>query len=89
MHAGIRRFAPRLMPNYVETYRGQPVNLEDMLGTIMGLSLLVIDGMPKLGDALPVQEAEDYFYLWRAFAGSDGYSSTGSARKRCVGTSDA
>lgn len=68
MHAGIRRFAPRLMPQYIDTYRGQPVNLEDMLGTIMGLSLLVIDGMPKLGDALPEDEAEDYYYLWRAFA---------------------
>lgn len=68
MHAGIRRFAPTLMPEYCSTYRGQPVNLEDMLGTIMGLSLLVIDGLPKLGDALPKNEAEDYYYLWRAFA---------------------
>jgi hypothetical protein len=68
MHAGIRRFAPRLLPDYIATYRGQPVNLEDMLGTIMGLSLLVIDGMPKLGDALPERDAEDYYYLWRAFA---------------------
>ncbi|MGV3709640.1 MAG: oxygenase MpaB family protein [Gemmatimonas sp.] len=68
MHAGIRRFAPRLLPDYIATYRGQPVNLEDMLGTIMGLSLLVIDGMPRLGDALPEQDAEDYYYLWRAFA---------------------
>lgn len=68
MHAGIRRFVPRLMPNYTDTYRGQPVNLEDMLGTIMGLSLLVIDGMPMLGDVLPANEAEDYYYVWRAFA---------------------
>ena len=68
MHAGIRRFAPRLLPNYIEAYRGQPVNFEDMLGTIMGLCLLVIDGMPKLGDALPKNQAEDYYYLWRAFA---------------------
>lgn len=68
MHAGIRRFAPKLLPNYESTYRGKPVNFEDMLGTIMGLSLLVIDGMPKLGDALPNADAEDYYYLWRAFA---------------------
>lgn len=68
MHAGIRRFSPGLLPEYETTYRGKPVNFEDMLGTIMGLSLLVIDGMPKLGDALPEQDAEDYYYLWRAFA---------------------
>lgn len=68
MHAGIRRFAPKLLPNYETQFRGAPVNFEDMLGTIMGLSLLVVDGMAQLGDALPEQEAEDYYYLWRAFA---------------------
>jgi len=68
MHAGIRRFAPRMLPNYEKQYRGAPVNFEDMLGTIMGLSLLVIDGLPRLGDALSRQEADDYYYLWRAFA---------------------
>jgi hypothetical protein len=68
MHAGIRRFAPRKLPNYVAMFRGEPVNFEDMLGTIMGLSLLVIDGMPRLGDAFSDQEADDYYYLWRAFA---------------------
>ncbi len=68
MHAGIRRFAPRMLPNYVTMYRGAPVNFEDMLGTIMGLSLLVIDGLPRLGNALSDQDAGDYYYLWRAFA---------------------
>ena len=68
MHAGIRRFAPMKMPDYESRFRGAPVNFEDMLGTIMGLSLLVIDGMPRLSDGLSEQEAEDYYYLWRAFA---------------------
>lgn len=68
MHAGIRRFAPAKLPDYETKYAGAPVNFEDMLGTIMGLSLLVIDGLPKLSDALREQEAEDYYYLWRAFA---------------------
>ncbi|MEP6781110.1 MAG: oxygenase MpaB family protein, partial [Gemmatimonadaceae bacterium] len=68
MHAGIRRIVPRQMPDYAAKYGGEAVNLEDMLGTIMGLSLLVVDGLPKFYDALDDQDAEDYYYLWRAFA---------------------
>ncbi|MEP6762784.1 MAG: oxygenase MpaB family protein [Gemmatimonadaceae bacterium] len=68
MHAGIRRIVPRVLPDYSTKYDGAPVNLEDMLGTIMGLSLLVIDGVPKLYDSLSEDDAEDYYYLWRAFA---------------------
>lgn len=68
MHAGIRALMPRRLPGYAQSFGGPPVNLEDMLGTIMGLSLLVIDGVPKLWDALSEREAEDYYYLWRAFA---------------------
>lgn len=68
MHAGIRKIIPRHMPDYPAKYGGEAVNLEDMLGTIMGLSLLVIDGVPKFYDSLAEQDAEDYYYLWRAFA---------------------
>lgn len=68
MHAGIRKFAPAKLPGYEVRFRGPPVNFEDMLGTIMGLSLLVIDGLPKINDALSERDAEDYYYLWRAFA---------------------
>jgi hypothetical protein len=67
MHAGIRTVVPRYLPDY-EARFGTPVNLEDMLGTIMGLSLLVIDGMPRLGVGLGTQDADDYYYLWRTFA---------------------
>ena len=45
-----------------------PVNHEDMLATIMGFSLLLIDGIRRLGLPLAAEEAEDLYYLWRTFA---------------------
>ncbi len=68
MHAGIRQFLPRMVPDYNARYGGPPINLEDMLGTIMGLSLLVIEGVPKLWNEPSREAAEDYYYIWRAYA---------------------
>ncbi len=67
LHAGVRAIAPRYRPLYREQY-GVPVNLEDMLATIMGFSYLVVDGVDKLGVPLTRQEADDNYYLWRTFA---------------------
>ena len=47
---------------------GVPVNLEDMLATIMGFSWLLVDGTKRLGVPFTEQEAEDNYYLWRVFA---------------------
>ena len=68
MHAGIRQFLPSIVPDYKERFGGPPINLEDMLGTIMGLSLLIIEGVPKLWGQPSKQDAEDYYYIWRAYA---------------------
>ena len=67
LHAGVRHLVPKHLPDYREKYQ-VPSNLEDMLGTIMGFSLLVIDGLAELGHALPPEDAEDFYYLWRVFA---------------------
>ena len=67
LHAGVRAIAPRYRPDYREKY-GVPVNLEDMLATMMGFSYLVVDGVRKLGVPFTTQEAEDNYYLWRTFA---------------------
>ena len=69
LHAGVRRIArrqPRLR-DYERTY-GVPVNHEDMLATIMGFSLLVIEGFERLDMPLSPGEAEDFYYIWRVFA---------------------
>jgi hypothetical protein len=67
LHAGVRAIVSRYRPDYRKTY-GVPVNLEDMLATIMGFSYLVVDGVEKLGVPFTRQEAEDNYYLWRTFA---------------------
>jgi ER-bound oxygenase mpaB/B'/Rubber oxygenase, catalytic domain len=63
LHAGIRHLTPRYRPTYHQRY-GIPVNHEDMLGTIMGFSYLVHEGMKKLGRPF----SEDKYYRWRVFA---------------------
>lgn len=67
LHAGIRRIARKRLPDY-EATNGVPVNVEDMLATVMGFSLLVIDGLHHLDIGLSETDADDYYYLWRVFA---------------------
>ena len=67
LHAGIRHLTRRYRPAFESQY-GVPVNQEDMLGTVMGFSYLVIEGMRTLNAGLTRNEEEDFFYLWRIFA---------------------
>jgi hypothetical protein len=67
LHAGIRHLTHRYRPDFEPKY-GVPVNQEDMLGTIMGFSYLVIEGMRTLNVGLSAQEEEDFFYVWQIFA---------------------
>jgi hypothetical protein len=67
LHAGVRTLVPRYRPDYAARF-GPPVNLEDMLATIMGFSYLVIAGLRLLRVELSDAEAEDYYYLWHIFA---------------------
>ncbi|MBI5512967.1 MAG: DUF2236 domain-containing protein [Deltaproteobacteria bacterium] len=71
MHAAIRR----LLKDQVEKGRlqwdeakdGALISREDMLGTLMGFSLLVTDGLPRLGFDLDKRIDEDIWFLWRNF----------------------
>jgi len=67
LHAGVRHLVRQRIRDYESRY-GVPVNHEDMLATIMGFSLLVIRGLQQLRVGLTEQQAEDYYYLWRACA---------------------
>ncbi|MFT5469113.1 MAG: hypothetical protein ACI8UO_004228 [Verrucomicrobiales bacterium] len=69
---------PKDLGKYEELYQ-VPVNLEDMLGTIMGFSLLVVDGMQNLGARLSDSEAEDFYYVWRTFGQAMGIHPPGKA----------
>ncbi len=72
LHAGARtNVAPEVLgpEGYDAFYRryGLPINQEDMAGTIIGFSLLVVNGLSTLGLGLEPEVAEDYYYLWRVF----------------------
>jgi len=67
LHSGVRALTRRYRPEFEAKY-GVPSNLEDMLGTIMGFSHLVILGMRALHIKLTPQEEEDLLYVWRIFA---------------------
>ncbi len=67
LHAGIRHITHRYRPDFEPKY-GVPANQEDMLGTIMGFSSLVIEGMRTLQVGLTKPEEEDFLYVWRVFA---------------------
>lgn len=59
MHATARFYARRLIVDE------EPVNQEDMLGTLLAFSLIVIRGMRKTGISISSGEAEAFFHLWR------------------------
>ena len=67
LHAGVRYMTDKYRPEYRPIY-GVPVNMEDLLGTTMGFSYLVIDGMRTLGAGWSADEEEDYLYLWKMYA---------------------
>jgi len=67
LHAGVRSIVRKHCSSY-ESHFGVPVNVEDQLGTIMGFSYLVVDGLQQLEATLTDEEAEDFFYLWRVIA---------------------
>ena len=44
---------------------GVPICQEDLVGTLMSFSWIVVDALRKLGVRIDRQEAEDYHYRWR------------------------
>jgi hypothetical protein len=67
MHASVRTLTRKYRPTFEATH-GIPVNLEDMLGTVVGFSFLVLEGMRIMDVGLTPLEEEECFYLWRIFA---------------------
>jgi len=62
MHATIRRLAP-VAPSWKPEY-GAPVNQEDLAGTLMSFSYIVLDGLEKLGVQLTDQDRMGYLHCW-------------------------
>lgn len=66
-HAAIRYFLvnPKYNPHGwdVETF-GKPINQEEMAGTLMAFSALVIDGIEQMGAILTDEEKDAYQHCW-------------------------
>lgn len=64
MHSAIRYLIAQ-SGRWPQAELGSPICQEDLLGTLMCLSYVVIENMHKLDIAVTNDEAEDYLYLWR------------------------
>ncbi len=77
LHAGVRvNIAPKWAdyPDYKKQMRAEPISLEDVLGTLIGFSLLVVRGLQILrvrmgseGTGPYSDDEEAYYYVWRTF----------------------
>ena len=69
LHAAMRvHVVPKCRPDYDAARLGPPINMEDMLATLMGFSWVVLAGLRQLGTPLRPEQEEDLYYVWRVFA---------------------
>ena len=64
MHAAVRyliRHSGRWNPEW-----GQPINQEDMAGTLLTFSVVTIRALEKMGYILSAREAQAYYHAWRS-----------------------
>lgn len=65
MHAAVR-YHLRRSGNWNSPLWGVPVNQEDMAGTNLAFSFIILRGLRKIGHALSHEETKAYLHLWNA-----------------------
>jgi hypothetical protein len=70
IHAIVRGFADR-NPNWKKEW-GIPINQEDMAGTNLAFSYVLIRGLKRMGYRLTLQEQEDYIHIWAIIGNLQG-----------------
>ncbi|MBL8950368.1 MAG: DUF2236 domain-containing protein [Myxococcaceae bacterium] len=65
MHAAIRHLIAQHPQGWDAAALGVPVNQEDLAGTLMTFSVVILDALPKLGVQLTDAEAEAWLHLWQ------------------------
>lgn len=66
MHSAMRHFLlTRSTPAWDSGYFGKPLNQEDLAGTLMTFSIVVLDGLESLGVQLSLQEKTDWLHHWQ------------------------
>ena len=66
LHAGVRPVVRAKLPGYDAQF-GTPLSQLDLVFTLMTFSVLVIDGVDRLGATWTEQQAADFFYLWQVY----------------------
>lgn len=64
MHASIRYYLKEKMNWEVDKY-GEPINQEDMLGTLLAFSVFPVEGLEQMGVDISAQEKDDFLYAWQ------------------------
>jgi hypothetical protein len=64
MHSAIRHLVGRT-GRWNDAELGVPICQEDMLGTLLSFSYVVVRDLRQLGVKISHEEAEDYLYFWR------------------------
>ncbi|MGH8977248.1 MAG: oxygenase MpaB family protein [Acidimicrobiia bacterium] len=62
-HAAVRRML-RGDPSYDRSTLGEPVNQEDLLGTLLAFTVVVIEALERFGVQLDEQDRDSYVHLW-------------------------
>jgi hypothetical protein len=63
MHAGVRHMC-KTDPSWQMEW-GEPINQEDLAGTLMTFSTVVLDSIERLGLPVTKDQEEAYFHAWR------------------------
>jgi hypothetical protein len=66
MHAAVRHLLTNDPKHPWDPAFGTPVNQEDLAGTLMSFSFLVLDGLQRLGAQLSESDRDAYFQAWMA-----------------------
>ncbi len=65
MHATIRHYLKtRPDPKWDTAFLGEPINQEDLAGTLMTFSVVVLDGLERLGVQVSDDEKRGWLHLW-------------------------
>lgn len=64
MHALVRRHVRSLREPAWSPHLGEPINQEDLAGTLLTFSLVVLDGLRKIGAHVSPEAERGYFAAW-------------------------
>lgn len=67
MHAAVRHLISarnRRYPGIWDPDWGEPINQEDLAGTLLAFSYVVVESLPRLGVFLPADDIDAYLHLW-------------------------